>query len=142
MVKKVHTTIERDVIVHLPLDIKKQEFGDRVNRLIKAKGWTQSELSRRADLPRDSISSYVRGQSFPSPVSLKKLAAALHVSENELMPQYAESAISASHPMIEVRISPSAPNTAVLRINAIIPADIALKIQNMVLDATRSAARE
>ena len=137
---KIRTHLDEDINKAIPAHIMKEEFAKRVYRFMTNKGWTQSELARKSDLPRDSISSYVRGASMPTPKSLAKLAAGLGVDETELVPNHVESAIERDSPMIEVRISPNARNTALLRINAIIPADVALKIQEMVLNATQAAS--
>ena len=102
------------------------------------KGWSQSDLGRRAGLPRDSISVYVRGKSLPTEKSLRALADALGTAPSELMPNHVESAIDSNNPMIEVRISPNATGVALLRVNALLPADIALEIQRMVIDATKA----
>jgi transcriptional regulator with XRE-family HTH domain len=65
-----------------------QQFGKRLYRLMLKKGWTQSELSRQADLPRDSISRYIRGRSEPNPQSLQNLATALDVKPDDLLPGF------------------------------------------------------
>lgn len=140
MTNKTRTHLDEDISKAIPAHIMKQEFAKRVYRLMTAKDWTQSELARKADLPRDSISSYVRGASLPTPRSLTKLASGLGVDETDLMPNHVESALEHDNPMIEVRISPNARNTALLRINAILPADVALKIQEMVLNASQVAS--
>lgn len=142
MAKSVRTHISEDINKAVPAHMAKAEFGKRVYRFMMAKGWTQSELARQADLPRDSISSYVRGVSMPSPQSLVKLASALGVTDADLVPNHVESAIEHDSPMIAVHISPNARNTALLRINAILPADVALKIQEMVLNATKASVGE
>jgi DNA-binding transcriptional regulator LsrR (DeoR family) len=43
-----------------PKHLHNQEFGRRLYQHVMAKGWTQSELARRADLKRDSVSTYIR----------------------------------------------------------------------------------
>jgi transcriptional regulator with XRE-family HTH domain len=113
----------------------KQEFGNRLYRMMLARQWTQSELARQADLPRDSISVYIRGKSLPTPLSLDKLSSALNVPKEELLPSYAESAIDEDMPAIELKVSPNAPNTAWLRINQMVPLDVALKITGLLKDA-------
>ena|ERR1700729_991579 len=78
------------------------EFGRRLQKAMAAKGWSQSELARRAntllpprepgqvqhrDFRRDLVSHYVRGQHMPSPASLAAMARALGVTPADLMPQ-------------------------------------------------------
>lgn len=117
-----------------PSHLTKQQFGKRLYELMLKKGWTQSELGRRADLPRDSISVYVRGKSLPTPTSLKKLAEALAISETELLPNYVESAIDDDTPMIEMKISPNAPDTAWLRVNRLVTVSTAMKVLDLLKD--------
>lgn len=63
-------------------------FRERVKELLLDKGWNQSELARRADVGRDQISTYLRDnpRSLPTPSTLVKIARALGVSTNELLP--------------------------------------------------------
>lgn len=63
-------------------------FRERVKALLLDKGWNQSELARRADVGRDQISTYLRDnpRSLPTPGTLVKIARALGVSTNELLP--------------------------------------------------------
>lgn len=66
----------------------KKAFGHRLLKLMRAKGWWQSELAKRADLPRNNISTYVRGRSFPSDVCFLKLARAFGLPPDELWPDW------------------------------------------------------
>lgn len=115
-----------------PAHLTKQQFGKRLYEQMLKKGWTQSELGRQADLPRDSISVYIRGRSLPTPASLKKLADALGVEETELLPNYVESAIDDDTPMLEMKISPNAPNTAWLRVNRLVTVATAMKVLQLL----------
>jgi transcriptional regulator with XRE-family HTH domain len=54
-----------------------KEFAAKLNAALADKGWSQSELARRAGLRRDAISTYCRGTAVPSSESLEKLARAL-----------------------------------------------------------------
>jgi transcriptional regulator with XRE-family HTH domain len=65
---------------------KKQEFGRLIYRLMLSKSMRQSDLARAADLDRARISSYVRGDSLPTPLHMKKLADALGVKLTDLDP--------------------------------------------------------
>lgn len=65
---------------------EKEAFGRRLYRLMLDKNMTQSDLSRLAGLSRMRISSYVRGQSLPTPLFLKKLSEALGVEPTDLLP--------------------------------------------------------
>jgi transcriptional regulator with XRE-family HTH domain len=115
-----------------PKHLTKQQFGRRLYQLMLSRGWNQSELARQADLPRDSISTYVRGIAFPTPKSLKSLAVALGVSMTDILPNAIESALDDDHPSFELKVSPSAPNTAWLRINRLVTLSTATKIAELI----------
>lgn len=63
----------------------KAEFGRRLRGLLAQRGWSQSELARRARIGRDNISGYVRGQNLPGPTILNRIAEALGVGVSELV---------------------------------------------------------
>lgn len=115
-----------------PKHLSKQEFGRRLYQEMMAKGWNQSELARQAELPRDSVSTYVRGVSFPTPKSLQKLANALDLSPAELMPNSVESAIEEDSPSLNMRVSTGAPNTAWLQVNRLVSLTTAVKVIEMI----------
>lgn len=115
-----------------PKHLTKQEFGRRLYKLMMAQNWNQSELARQAGLPRDSISTYVRGVSFPTPKSLQKLADALEVTPADLMPNSIESAIDEDSPSLNMRVSTSAPNTAWLQVNRLVSLQTAVKVIEMI----------
>jgi transcriptional regulator with XRE-family HTH domain len=140
MPNKIRTHLLDEIITAGPAHLMKEQFGKRLYRLMVQKGWSQSELGRQSGLPRDSISVYIRGKSLPTDKSLAALAEALGVPAEELLPNHVESAIESNNPMIDVKISPNAPGTALLRINALLPSDVALAIQKLVLDATNTKA--
>ena len=131
MVRELRTHVGGDAMVDpklTPKHLTKQEFANRLYKLMLAKGWNQSELSRRAGLPRDSISTYIRGKTLPTPISLQKLAETLDISSEELLPNHVESAIDFDTPALEMRVSPNAPNTAWLRVNRAVSLKAALNI--------------
>lgn len=73
-----------------PPEAVKAEFGRRLQSAMTARGWTQSDLARKADIGRDSVSVYVRGRSLPGPLHLAALARALRIPSDDLMPGVAE----------------------------------------------------
>lgn len=117
---------------YVPRHLTKQEFGRRLYREILARGWNQSEMARQADLPRDSISTYVRGRAFPTPKSLRKIAYALKLNPADLLPNTVESAIDEDQPALEIKSSPAAPNMAWLRVNQLVRIDTATKIAEIL----------
>ncbi|MDK4730512.1 helix-turn-helix domain-containing protein [Rhizobium phaseoli] len=147
MTNRVRTHISGDTPTETrlaPKHLTKQQFGKRLYNLMLAKGWTQSELARQSDLPRDSISVYVRGKSLPTPGSLSALAKALGVASTELLPNHVESAIDEDTPALELRVSTNAADVAWLRVNRLVSTKTALKIMEMLetdnaVDGTRSS---
>lgn len=115
-----------------PKQIAKQEFGNRLYKLMLGKGWSQSELARRADLPRDLISTYVRGRSFPTPQSAQRLAKALGIAPEELMPNHVSSAIEEDSPAFDMKVSPNAPNHAWVKVNQLLRLETAVRIAQLV----------
>lgn len=117
-----------------PKHLTKQEFGRRLFSLMIEKGWNQSELARQAGLPRDSISTYIRGRSLPTPQSLKKLGEALGVNREALLPNVVESAIDEDNPSLDMRVSPGRPNVAWLRVNRQVSLATAMKVTQLLVD--------
>lgn len=112
--------------------LTKEQFGRRLYNRMLDLGWNQSELARQAGLPRDSISTYVRGQSFPTPLSLKKLSDALGARPEELLPNSAESAIDRDNPAMEMKVSTADPTKAWLRVNRMVTLSNAAKIMQIL----------
>lgn len=115
-----------------PQHLTKAEFAKKLYDLMLSKGWRQSDLSRRADLPRDSISGYIRANRLPTPASLKKLGAAFGIKPEELLPNHIESAIDADTPAFEMKVSPNTPGKAWLRINRMVSTSTCLKISALL----------
>lgn len=111
-----------------PKHLTKQEFGRRLYELTLAKGWRQSDLARKADIQRNAISTYVLGKALPTPVNLHKLAKALGVKSEELLPNHAESAIESDNPALSMQVSPGAPEKAWLRVNQLVRTTTAVEV--------------
>lgn len=119
----------------VPEHLTKKEFGRRLYSLMRSRGWTQSELARQADLQRDSVSVYVRGRSLPTPKNLAKLASALGVTEQELLPNHSLNAIEGDRtPSLEIKVSTGAPNTAWLHVNRLVKMSTAVKVAELLND--------
>lgn len=115
-----------------PRHLTKQEFGKRLYKLMIARGWNQSELARRAGLNRDSVSTYVRGSSLPTPQSLVALAGALDMKPEELLPNQDIQAIEQDAPAFEMKASVSDPNKVLLRVNRLVSMSTAVKIAELL----------
>lgn len=116
----------------VPKHLTKEEFGRRLYTLIMSKGWNQSELARRAGLPRDSISTYVRGRTFPTPKSLRALADALGIEPADLLPNSVEVSMDEDVPSLEMKVSTGAPDRAWLRVNRLVTLRTAAQVIELV----------
>lgn len=144
MPNKVHTHFTLDSLPEggiAPKHLHKQEFGRRLYRMMIAKGWNQSELARQSDLPRDSVSTYIRGKTAPTPQSVEKLACALGVEPTVLYPNVAESGLANEEPAVDMRVSSSAPHLSWLRVNRLVHTRSALKILEILNDDNASDAK-
>lgn len=115
-----------------PKHLTKQDFGRRLYKLMMGKRWNQSELARQSGLPRDSISTYIRGKSLPTPTNLQSLAEALGVPAEELLPNQIESAIDEDTPSLDIKVSPGSTNVAWLRVNRLVTVKTALKVAELL----------
>jgi transcriptional regulator with XRE-family HTH domain len=115
-----------------PKHLTKQEFGKRLYGLMLAKGWHQSELARQAGIARDAVSVYIRGKALPTPLNRDRLAKALSVDPDELLPNHIESAIDEDMPAFEMKVSSSAPGTAWLRVNRLVRTSTAVRIAELL----------
>jgi transcriptional regulator with XRE-family HTH domain len=57
-----------------------RQFGDKVKKLRKAKGWSQEELGNRSGLHRTYVGSIERNERNVSLINIEKIAVALKVS--------------------------------------------------------------
>jgi transcriptional regulator with XRE-family HTH domain len=111
-----------------PKSISKDEFGRRVYTAMLAKGWTQAELGRQADLPRDSVSKYIRGVVLPEQGNLQKLAAALGMKTEELLPNIIERSIRDDIPSLELKVSSADSTRSWLKVNRLVTTTTAVKV--------------
>ena len=63
----------------------KEIFGERLKRLRKKQGLTQEELAEKTEVHSVTVSKWETGEQIPKTLTLKRLASALHVSEDELL---------------------------------------------------------
>ena len=102
-----------------------QKFAARLNAALDERGWSQSELARRAGIRRDAVSTYCRAAAMPSKVLLDKIAKALGGSAAELLDGSLPPAVVP--PAVAPRSKPAAapkPKPAVVRSS---PAGIELR---------------
>lgn len=108
--------------------LPKQEFGRRLQSLILERNWNQADLARAAGLGRDSISTYIRGRVFPDPKNLKKIADALGMTPQQIMPSDMTAVIDAEVPALEIRQSAADPTKVHIRINRTVTVEQAAQI--------------
>ena len=119
----------------MPRELTKQEFGRRLHGLMLAKDWNQSDLGKAAGLGRDSVSTYIRGLTFPTTRALRRLADALGVTPEDLLPNTLKQAMEDEHPAIELRQAVGQPEKAWLRINRAVPFSVAARIVALINEA-------
>lgn len=130
-------------------DDAKAAFAKRLSEAIADRGWSQSVLAREASafLPklkkgrqaigRDLISNYCTGYTLPRPDKLVAIAKALGCKPVDLLaPNSVPSAARrASLPKFSVSQG-ATPKTMNLQINMEVPAELAMKIVNMLQKET------
>lgn len=112
--------------------LTKQEFGKRLFALMLEKGMNQSDLARAGGLGRDSISTYIRGRSVPTPQNLERLAAAVGVSSADLYPNYDANAAAIEEPLFQVKQINDGSGMMWLHINMRIDAKKAVEIMQIL----------
>ncbi len=118
---------------------RKQEFGERLYKSMLAKGWSQSDLAREADIPRDAISRYIRKVSLPEQKNLLRLAQALGVEPDALLPDYEDVKVElADDPPLEIKTSSGDPTMAWIRINRLVKVSMLPKILLVLEEAENS----
>ncbi len=122
-----------------PRHLTKQEFARRLTQLLLDKGWNQADLARAAEIGRDAVSTYVRGRSLPTPLNLRKIADALGVEGESLLPNAVENAVDNDLPSFEMREAAGHPGRCWVRVNRLLTFRQALAIAH-VLDAEPAEA--
>ncbi|API60584.1 hypothetical protein BSL82_15875 [Tardibacter chloracetimidivorans] len=120
----------------------KQELGRKLFQLMVGKGWNQSDLARAAQMGRDSISNYVNGKSFPTPVAREKLAKAFGMAPEELLPNGIMQAMEDEIPAVSMTQPAGYPGRAWLRINRMVTFGTAAKIVELIYEDDKRADAE
>lgn len=111
----------------------KTEFGRRLKSLMLEKGWNQSDLARHADMGRDNVSGYINGKYLPNAKHLHRLAHALNVSGQTLLPSEEEMPVAPrEEEYLEMRQIPGRSGRVSLRINKVVPMPLAIKVIEMI----------
>ena len=74
-----------------PQDVKNREyFSNNLNRVMKEKGIRQIDLHNALEIPKSTITGYVKGRSMPTSGNLQKLADYLGVKKSDLDPRFSD----------------------------------------------------
>lgn len=113
--------------------MSRQEFARNLHVAIMHKGWRQADLARSTGLARNNISTYVRARCFPSRVSLEKLAHALGVEAETLLPNIVKMAHEGERqPGFSLQSSGADPTKGWLTVNMLVPMDVGVAISAML----------
>lgn len=66
----------------------RQTFSTNLNRLMKKNGIRQIDIHRSLDIPKSTITGYVKGTSLPNRQNIEKLAKFFHVDKSEIDPRF------------------------------------------------------
>lgn len=117
-----------------PKHLSKQEFSKRLRQMLVERQWSQSDLARKAGVTRDAVSTYCRADSFPGEKNLAKIARALNVSPDQLLPNKIERAIDHDTPTMSLKESSTYPGQAWLQINRMVQTKTGLKVMTLLYD--------
>lgn len=118
---------------------QREAFASRLTALRVAKGWSQSELARRAKLHahgrsfgRDNISKYESATTMPLPLFQAALAKALGVSPSELIPESTSIWDVPGEVADELEFKKVGQDRARVRFNREMPIELAFRIMGML----------
>lgn len=123
--------------------LSRSELGKKLYKLMTEKGWNQSDLCRAAfgvdpktgyPRGRDGLSKYIRGITRPHPRTLAKIAAALGVSVDDIMPREMLDRMSGEIPTFSIQAVPGRAGVVWLQISRTCSAAAAGKILSILND--------
>lgn len=123
-------------------DLAKQELARRLQQGIMARDWNQADLARAAGVPRELVSSYMRGHSFPTPRSLRRIANALGTTPEQLLPETQAIMADDEVPAFQVTQMAGHPHKVWMRINQSVPLGTAMQIGALLSAAKENASGE
>lgn len=105
-----------------PSQLVKTEYARRLKKHLDRKNMRQSDLARLADLNRDVISTACRARSLPDPVNRAKIARALGVAPEELLPNDMQGDTNMAEPPYSLRAYGTDGKLAWLTVNRLVEA--------------------
>lgn len=109
-------------------DLAKQELARRLAKALQDRDMNQSDLARAANLPRELISTYIRCTAFPTPKSLRRIADALQMKPDDLVPAAMGLVAQDEVPSFAMTEISGQRGQVWLRVNRMVPAAAASKI--------------
>ena len=116
------------------------ELAERLSALMVERDWNQSDLGRAAGLPREQISAYMRGRSFPTNHSLARLAAAFNMTPETLLPTTRTLTNTKRTPAFEMRQESPGSSLWTVYVYQTVRADQALRIANILAETAPPTA--
>ena len=130
-----------------------EDFARRLHKIIADRGMSPSDLARKvwgsieqidsktgkvvnAARNRDRVSVYLSGRGFPDPKNLAKIAKALNVEPIDLAPDIAAAAIEREVPEMNMTMIAGHDDKALLRINKLMPVDVAIEVMRLIREKT------
>ena len=120
------------------------EFAKRLAKALSVREMRPAELARRAGFGRDSISTYLNAKTIPTAMSLQKLAAALDMDEEDLMPGSKSEALQQFNEPREfeiVSVGPKSP-LAWLKVNKTVSLETAYKVVGLLMEDDKTRERD
>lgn len=103
-------------------------------------GETTNKEGHRVAKNRDRISVYLAGKQIPDAHTLRKLAEALNMEEAELAPDIVQSTVERENPELSMTMIAGHSDKVYLRVNKLMPLDVATQIINLVNEAEKRSA--
>ncbi|MBL4766332.1 MAG: helix-turn-helix transcriptional regulator [Rhodobacteraceae bacterium] len=110
----------------------RRDFGKKLFDAMTLKGWNQSELARRTNIGRDSISQYINGKVTPNRTTAVKLADVLGVALSDLQPDTNHWLYAPSQTALEIKMMEGSPDRVILKVNQEVSLDVATKIMQLL----------
>lgn len=121
-------------------DLVRQQFARKLIKLRTEKDWTQSDLARFAGIHRGLVSTWEKRQSTPTAENLARVAKALGVTEDELMPSAAVRRAARMEHRDVMTADPDRPGYQLIQISRSVRTATALKIWQLLLEEDDQAA--
>lgn len=117
---------------------RRTEFGHRLHEKLLSLGWTQSDLARRADIKRNAVYTYINGISQPTEESLLKIATALRMKPEDLMPDRTPK----GELLAPFELRGATPGHLRLIVDKVLPEDVAFQIFQLIREAEANASNK